>query len=66
MPAPRLLTAFPDASNFRIGATVDPTQSWAPHRSKTQTLEPSRSIVMPAVDPTFRPSGILKWSAIVL
>ena len=60
MPAPRLLTTLPDASNFRMGATLDPTQSFAPHRSNTHTLVPSRSIVMPAVDPTLRPSGIAK------
>ena len=30
-------------------------------RFATQTLDPSRSIVIPTVDPIFRPSGILKW-----
>ena len=29
MPAPKLFTTLPDASNFRMGATVDPTQSCA-------------------------------------
>jgi hypothetical protein len=60
MPAPKLLTALPDASNFTIGDTFDPTQSFAPHRSNTHTLAPSGSIVIPAVDPTFRPSGMTK------
>jgi len=63
MPAPRLFTSLPVVSNFRIGAALEPTQNWSPHRSNAQMLAPSGSIVIPAVDPIFRPSGSLKKPA---
>src|SRR6185503_5206710 len=60
IPAPRLLTILPDESNLTSGATLEPSQVAAPHLSKTQTLAPSRSMSIPAVEPTFLPSGNLK------
>ena len=61
MPAPRLLTRLPDASNFTSGATVgDFSHVVEPHRSNAQRLRPSRSMSMPAVEPMLRPCGILK------
>src|SRR5262249_3584995 len=44
MPAPKLVTNLPEASNFWIGAIFEPSQVFAPHRSNTQTLVPSRSM----------------------
>jgi len=33
MPAPKLVTNLPKASNFWIGAISEPSQVFAPHRS---------------------------------
>ena len=71
MPAPKLFTSLPDASNFRIGSRFEPSQANGspglnadgganvPHRSASHTLVPSGSISTPAVEPQLRPSGIL-------
>src|ERR1700728_607090 len=59
IPSPKLLTSFPEASNFRIGGSFFPSQVFAPQRSATQTLLPSRSISTALVDPHVRPSGSL-------
>src|SRR5687768_17316381 len=61
MPAPRLFTTVPEASNFTSGAVLEPLQVVLAHRSNAQMLRPSRSTSIPAVPPSFRPSGILKW-----
>src|SRR4030095_9745608 len=67
IPAPKLATSLPDGSNLSRGATFDEAQAspWLapPQRSNTQTLRPSRSISIAAVDPIVRPSGSLKWFA---
>ena len=69
--APKLFTSLPEASNFRIGARLDPSQAngrpgcrlfrsgpaKVPQRSNTQTLVPSGSTSTPAVDPHVRPSA---------
>src|SRR4029077_18367910 len=69
IPAPKLATSLPEASNLRIGARFDPSQAngspgfrsdgsaKVPQRSKTHTLVPSGSISTPAVEPQVRPSG---------
>src|SRR6516164_2345470 len=57
MPAPKLVTNLPEASNFWIGAIFEPSQVFAPHRSNTQTLVPSRSMSTPIACPHTRPSG---------
>src|SRR5262245_40602768 len=57
MPAPKLVTNLPEASNFWIGAIFEPSQVFAPHRSNTQTLVPSRSTSTPIACPHARPSG---------
>src|SRR6195952_2185621 len=71
-PAPNFLTSLPEASNFRIGSRLEPSQlktspsricdggmkPCAPQRSATQMLLPSRSMPTPAVEPQMRPSGI--------
>src|ERR1700674_5669847 len=58
IPAPKLATSLPDASNFWIGARVEPEQSSAvAQRSKTQTLLPSRSMSTPTAAPHLRPWG---------
>src|ERR1044072_8367249 len=68
-PAPKLLSSLPDASNLRIGSSVDSAQAngapglicdgglASPQRSPTHTLVPSGSIATALVDPHFRPSG---------
>src|SRR5689334_10061329 len=58
IPSPKLFTRLPESSNFRIGATLSlPAQEFAPHRSPTQMLLPSRSISTALVDPQVLPSG---------
>src|SRR5262249_10897962 len=76
MPAPKLFTSLPDASNLRIGSRLDPSQAKgspglycvgganAPQRSATHTLVPSGSISTPEVEPQVRPSGNLAQSSI--
>ena len=66
MPWPKLVTSLPEASNFRIDGELDicpvarSRHEFAPHRSATQMLRPSRSISTALVAPQVRPSGILK------
>src|SRR5215475_8433173 len=76
MPAPKLFTSLPDASNLRIGSRLDPSHAKgsprlysvgganAPQRSATHTLVPSGSISTPEVEPQLPPSGILAPSSI--
>src|SRR5712691_5481998 len=60
MPAPKLATSLPVASNFWIGARLEPEQSSAvAQRSKTHTLLPSRSMSTPIAAPHLRPAGSL-------
>src|SRR5713101_2222287 len=60
MPAPKLATSLPAASNFWIGARFEPEQSSAvAQRSKTHTLLPSRSMSTPIAAPHLRPAGSL-------
>src|SRR5260221_1039952 len=59
-PEPKLLTSFPDSSNFRTGSSVEPRQVFAPQRSPTQIDVPSRSTSTALVAPHVRPSGIVK------
>jgi len=61
---------------LRIGSRLEPSQAngtpgfmldggaKAPQRSATHTLDPSRSIPTPAVEPQLRPAGILAQSVI--
>src|ERR1051326_8477069 len=58
MPPPKLVSNFPDGSNFRIEGRLDPAQLLAPARSPTHRL-PSRSKSTALVDPHARPSGSL-------
>src|SRR5262249_6950458 len=66
MPAPKLFTSLPDASNFRTGSSGDilpvagSAQLLAPHRSATQIDFPSLSMSTALVDPQVRPAGSLK------
>src|SRR5882724_9016319 len=68
MPAPKLLTSLPDASNFKIGGASDilPVARsihpllWGvkpPQRSATQIDLPSLSTSTALVEPHVRPSG---------
>src|SRR6185437_1661310 len=59
MPDPKLFTSFPVASKCRMGSSVLPPQLFAPHRSPTQPLLPSRSISTALVEPHDLPSGSL-------
>src|ERR1700726_1866042 len=54
---PKLTTCRPVASNFWIGAMLEPTQVLPPQRSNTQRLGPSRSMSTPIACPHIRPSG---------
>src|SRR5437763_1491340 len=67
IPAPKLFTSFPFASNFRIGLTVGLSRHplLAPHRSATHTLLPSLSMSTALSDPHLRPSGSWAQSATV-
>src|SRR5262249_59078151 len=58
IPAPKLFTSLPEASNLSTGSRVEPRQELAPQRSATQTLAPSGSIQTPAVEPQVLPCGI--------
>src|SRR6202051_4489248 len=64
IPLPKLLTSLPEASNFRTGSRLAPTQVFVPQRSTPQTLLPSGAISTPAVKPQRRSSGIFTQSAI--
>src|SRR5260370_26478473 len=57
MPEPKLFTSLPDESNLRMDGSVLPAQLFAPHRSATQMLLPSRSISTALVEPQGLPSG---------
>src|SRR5687768_3011343 len=61
VPAPKLLTSLLEASNFRIGSSVELRHVFAPQRSPTQMDVPSLSTPTALVEPQLRPSGILKW-----
>src|SRR5215213_5957350 len=66
IPAPKLFTRFPFASNFRIGSTfAESRQLFAPHRSATQMLVPSGSISTALVEPQVRPAGIFAQPSMV-
>jgi hypothetical protein len=56
-PSPKALTSLPEASNLRMGGSFLPAQLFAPQRSATQMLLPSRSISTALVEPHVRPSG---------
>ncbi len=66
IPAPKLFTSFPDASNFSTGSSGDilpvagSAQLFTPHRSATQTERPSLSMSTALVEPHVRPAGSLK------
>src|SRR5579863_6908436 len=64
MPAPKLFSSLPEVSNSRIGASFEPAQELAPHRSATQIWSWA-STSTPAVDPHVRPSGSLAQSEMV-
>ena len=55
MPAPKLTTTLPDASNFVIGSMFESRRVLPPQRSNTQTLLPSRDRA-PNPAPQLRPS----------
>ena len=63
MPAPKLLTIWPDSSNFMITSTFEIVpvcafkQEFAPQRSATHRLLPSLSMATALVDPQTRPAG---------
>src|ERR1700676_1367305 len=61
---PKLFRSLPDGSNSRIGARVEPSQVFAPHRSATQIF-PRLSTSTPAVAPQVLPSGSLAQFSIV-
>src|SRR5262249_14871317 len=69
IPAPKLFTSFPDASNFSTGSSGDiapvagSAQLLTPHRSPTQIDRPSLSISTALVDPHVRPAG--NWKTLV-
>ncbi len=69
MPAPKLRTSLPDASNFSTTSRGDilpsTQQLLAPHRSATQIDLPSLSMSTALVDPHVRPSGIFAQPSIV-
>jgi len=58
MPAPKLFTSLPEASNSRTAGRSEAPQLFAPHRSATQIEVPSGSISTALVDPHVLPSGI--------
>ena len=65
IPAPKLFSSLPDASNWKTGLTlalgppqVVPPAPELPHRSATQMV-PSGAVVTLAVDPHFLPFGQL-------
>ena len=60
VPAPKLFTSVPEASNFRMESSFESRHVFAPHRSPTQIDLPSRSTPTALVEPQVRPSGILK------
>src|SRR6185295_5720801 len=57
IPAPKLLTSVPDASNLRIESSFESRHVLAPHRSPTQIDLPSLSTSTALVEPHVRPSG---------
>src|SRR5688500_5436834 len=72
MPAPKLLTSLPEASNFRIGSTFPSKQLCvrsralvAPQRSPTQSLAPPLSASTPLTAPHIRPSGNIAQPSII-
>src|SRR5271169_418691 len=64
VPAPKLLSSLPEASNSSTGASALSAQELAPQRSATQ-MWPSRSRSTALVEPQARPSGILKKFSMV-
>src|SRR5436190_18320013 len=67
MPAPKLLTSLPEASNRRTGSTVGLVGQplLPPHRSATQIDFPSLSTSIALIAPHIRPSGSWKWFSTV-
>ena len=59
IPAPNDFTSVAVRVELSTGSSVEPTQLFAPQRSATQTLRPSRSIATALVEPQVRPSGHL-------
>ena len=57
MPAPKLRTSLPAASNFITTGRFDPTHEFAPQRSAIQMDVPSMSGSTVLIDPHTRPSG---------
>src|SRR5258706_11642467 len=79
MPAPKLRTRFPDASNLRIGGSIELAQlsyanaeaagglsGFEPHRSATQMDSPSRSIPTAFNAPHVRPAGSLPHLSVLV
>ena len=60
VPAPKLFTSVPEASNFRMESSFESRHEFAPHRSPTQIDLPSLSTATAFVEPHVRPAGILK------
>ena len=58
MPAPKLLTIFPEGENSKIGSSELPAQVAAPHRSTTQIFPVFWSMSIALADPHFLPCGI--------
>ena len=50
-PSPKLLTSFPEASNFITTGSFEPAQLFAPHRSAIQIERPSMSGSTVLIDP---------------
>jgi hypothetical protein len=72
MPCAKLATSVPEASNLRTEGRVDicpvarSRHVFAPQRSPTQMLRPSRSISIALVEPHVRPSGSFRNCSTVL
>src|SRR5450756_947072 len=78
MPAPKVFSRLPDASNLRTGGTVEPAQlsyrngdapggmsGFAPHRFTTHTDSPSLSMATPFSAPHVLPAGRFPHGAMV-
>src|SRR3989442_8464740 len=64
MPAPKLFRSLPDGSNSRTGASRDPAQEFAPHRSAIHMWPPGATNTA-LVDPIDLPSGSLNQLSII-
>src|SRR5262245_53285580 len=65
IPAPKLSTILPDASNLSTAGRFDPAQEFVPHLSATQMDLPSGSTLTALVAPHIRPSGSIPQFRIV-